>query len=224
MIEQYKTIYRGGQAEIVEKKSRFIASLRYVENEESALEFVEQVKKQHWNARHHCWAYAIGQRQEKVRCSDDGEPSGTAGKPMLDVLLGSGVCYAAAVVTRYFGGTLLGTGGLVRAYSRSVQEGLRACEIIERKYGALFSVQTDYNGLGKIQYLLGQQDIPIMDVIYGEDVDMKILLPVSLAGKLQSDITEATSGKAMIHREEDLYFAVKDKMILTGDALLAEEI
>ncbi len=81
-----------------------------------------------------------------------------------------------------FRGTLLGTGGLVRAYSRSVQEGLQACEIIERKYGALFSVQTDYNGLGKIQYLLGQQDIPIMDVIYGEDVDMKILLPVSLAG------------------------------------------
>ena len=222
-MDCYHTVYTEGTGEIVEKKSRFIAEVFPVSNEEEAFAHLEEIRKKHWDARHHCWAYAIGQRQEKVRCSDDGEPSGTAGKPMLDVLLGSGVCYAAAVVTRYFGGTLLGTGGLVRAYSRSVQEGLRACEIIERKYGALFSVQTDYNGLGKIQYLLGQQDIPIMDVIYGEDVDMKILLPVSLAGKLQSDITEATSGKAMIHREEDLYFGVKDKMILTGDALLAEE-
>ncbi len=222
MIEQYKTIYRGGLAEIVEKKSRFIASLGYVEDEESAMEFVEQIKKQHWNARHHCWAYVIGERQEKVRCSDDGEPSGTAGKPMLDVLLGSGVCYAAAVVTRYFGGTLLGTGGLVRAYSKAVQEGLAACEIIERQYGELLLVQTDYHGLGKIQYLLGQQNIPIMDVLYGENVDIKILLPADLAGKVKADITEATSGKAEIHKEEELYFAVKDKKILTGDALLGE--
>ena len=191
-------------------------------NEESALEFVEQVKSSTGmpditaglmrsdSARKRCGAATTASRRERpgnrcwTCCSAQGMLCGSCGDAI-------------------FRGTLLGTGGLVRAYSRSVQEGLQACEIIERKYGALFSVQTDYNGLGKIQYLLGQQDIPIMDVIYGEDVDMKILLPVSLAGKLQSDITEATSGKAMIHREEDLYFAVKDKMILTGDALLAEE-
>ena len=110
MVERYRTIYKGAAAEITEKKSRFIATLQYVENEEEALAFIEKMKKQYWNATHNCWAYVLGQRQETVRCSDDGEPQGTAGKPMLDVLTGSGICYGAAVVTRYFGGTLLGTG------------------------------------------------------------------------------------------------------------------
>ena len=95
MVERYRTIYKGAAAEITEKKSRFIATLQYVENEEEALAFIEKMKKQYWNATHNCWAYVLGQRQETVRCSDDGEPQGTAGKPMLDVLTGSGICYGA---------------------------------------------------------------------------------------------------------------------------------
>ena len=116
MSEAYKTVYVGDTAEIVEKKSRFIANLEHVESEEEALAYIETIRKKYWDARHNCYAYCIGKKQELKRCSDDGEPSQTAGKPMLDVLTGAGLCDTVVVVTRYFGGTLLGTGGLVRAY------------------------------------------------------------------------------------------------------------
>ncbi len=124
MLEHYKTIYEGGEGELVEKKSRFIATVRPVETEEEALAFIEEMKKKYWDARHNCYVYSVGMNREATRCSDDGEPSGTAGRPMLDVLLGAGIYNAAIVVTRYFGGVLLGTGGLVRAYSGAVQAGL----------------------------------------------------------------------------------------------------
>ena len=150
MIENYKTIYKGNEAEIIEKKSRFIATVRLVESEEEALTFLEEMRKKYWNATHNCFAYTIGERQEIVRASDDGEPSGTAGRPMLDVLLGEGLCNTAVVVTRYFGGTLLGTGGLVRAYSAATQAGLAASTIITKQYGTLLEIQTDYNGTGKM--------------------------------------------------------------------------
>ena len=114
-MENYKIVHRGGQGEIVEKKSRFIATVCPVMSEEEAISFIEKTKKKYWDARHNCHAFVIGERNEISRCSDDGEPSGTAGKPMLDVLLGAGVHNVCVVVTRYFGGTLLGTGGLVRA-------------------------------------------------------------------------------------------------------------
>ncbi len=115
MLLECKILYSGGQGELVEKKSRFIATVRPVSNEEEALAFIEEMRKQYWDARHNCFAYVIGERNELARFSDDGEPGGTAGKPMLDVLLGEGLHNTAVVVTRYFGGTLLGTGGLVRA-------------------------------------------------------------------------------------------------------------
>ena len=123
MAEEYKIIYQGGEGEIVEKKSRFIASCIPVKSEEEALGFIESVRKKYWDARHHCYAYVLGERNELMRCSDDGEPQGTAGKPMLDVLLGAGVHDALVIVTRYFGGVLLGTGGLVRAYSGAARAG-----------------------------------------------------------------------------------------------------
>ena len=116
-MEKYQTVYQGASAEIVEKKSRFIAEVFPVSSEEEAAEILEEVKKQYWDARHHCWAYVIGDTQAAERCSDDGEPSGTAGKPILEVIRGQKLSNVLVVVTRYFGGTLLGTGGLVRAYS-----------------------------------------------------------------------------------------------------------
>ena len=127
-----KIVYEGGEGELIEKKSRFIATVKPVDSEDEALEFIAGLKKKYWNATHNCFAFVIGERQEIQRCSDDGEPQGTAGRPMLDVLLGEEVHNVAVVVTRYFGGTLLGTGGLVRAYSRSVQEGLKQSIIIEK--------------------------------------------------------------------------------------------
>ena len=149
-MKQIKIVFEGGEDEIVEKKSRFIATVRPVESEEEALDFIAAMKKKYWNATHNCSAFVVGENQELQRCSDDGEPQGTAGRPMLDVLLGEAVHNVAVVVTRYFGGTLLGTGGLVRAYSRSVQVGLAASKIIEKTEGTLLSIHTDYNGIGKI--------------------------------------------------------------------------
>ena len=134
-MEQYKTVLEGGTGEIVEKKSRFIATVRPVKNEEEPLAFLEEMRKKYWDARHNCYAYSIGKNREFTRCSDDGEPSGTAGRPMLDVILGEDIYNVAVVVTRYFGGVLLGTGGLVRAYSKAVQEGLAGSLVIEKKKG-----------------------------------------------------------------------------------------
>ena len=145
-----KTVYIGGQGEITEKKSRFIATICPVHSEEEALAFIEKTKKKYWDARHNCYAYILGETQSCMRSSDDGEPQGTAGHPMLDVLCGQQLYDVAVVVTRYFGGVLLGTGGLVRAYSQAVQEGLLHCEIIEKKKGIPVEIVTDYTGLGKL--------------------------------------------------------------------------
>ncbi|HIU77383.1 MAG TPA: YigZ family protein [Candidatus Pelethocola excrementipullorum] len=221
MIERYKTIYEGSEAEIVEKKSRFIATIRLVETEEEALAFIEEMRKKYWNATHNCFAYTIGERQEIVRAGDDGEPGGTAGRPMLDVILGEGLHNTAAVVTRYFGGTLLGTGGLVRAYSSAVQAGLSASTIIEKQYGTMLEIQTDYNGIGKIQYFLGQRKIPIMDSQYTDQVAITILAPQSQIPALKAEIIEATNGRAVLTDKDELYFAVLDGQILTGDQLRA---
>ena len=136
MTDPYNILYRGGEGELVEKKSRFIATTRPVESEEEALAFIEEMKKKYWDARHNCFAYVTGDRGQLQRCSDDGEPSQTAGRPMLDVLLGAGIRNICVVVTRYFGGTLLGTGGLVRAYSGAVQEGLKNSVVLEKRQGS----------------------------------------------------------------------------------------
>ena len=219
MLECYKTVYRGSEGEIIEKKSRFIATVRMVESEEEALVFIEEMRKKYWNATHNCYAYVIGERRELVRCSDDGEPGGTAGRPMLDVLLGENLYNTAVVVTRYFGGTLLGTGGLVRAYSRAVQEGLAQSDIIEKIYGAILQIETDYNGLGKIQYLIGEKKIPVLESEYTDKVVLRIILPVGEVGKIQAELVEDTNGKVITEVTEKLYYAV-----LNGNVLMGEEL
>ena len=182
MIEQYKCVYEGGTGEIVEKKSRFIATVIPISSEEEAISFIEQMKKKYWDARHNCSAYVIGTRNETVRCSDDGEPSGTAGKPMLDVLLNEGIHNCAVVVTRYFGGTLLGTGGLVRAYQASTKEGLENSTIITKQYGKKLLVTTDYNGIGKLQYIASAEELTTLDTEYTDIVKATLLMPPQKEG------------------------------------------
>lgn len=208
MLESYKTIYEGGEGEIIEKKSRFIATTRLVKTEEDAAAFIEEMRKKYWDATHNCFAYVIGERREIVRCSDDGEPSGTAGRPMLDVLLGEELYDTAVVVTRYFGGTLLGTGGLVRAYSKAVQEGLACSRVITKYHGVLAEVDTDYNGVGKLQYLFAQREIPVMDSQYTEAVKMQILIPKGKEEEIKKAVTEATSARAQVKKVRELYYAV----------------
>ncbi len=219
MLEAYQTIYRGGQGEIVEKKSRFIATVRPVETEEEALGFLEEMKKKYWNATHNCFAYTIGEHRELVRAGDDGEPSGTAGKPMLEVILGAELYDTAVVVTRYFGGTLLGAGGLVRAYSAAAKAGLEASQVIEKILGVPLTLLTDYNGVGKIQYLLGQQKIPTLQADYTERVSLKIILPVRREESFRQELTEATSGRVQILREDPIYYAQLEGRVLLGEEL-----
>ena len=207
MTEQYKTVYEGGEGELVEKKSRFIATVRPVKTEEEANQFVEEMRKKYWDARHNCWAFILGERQEFKRCSDDGEPSQTAGKPMMDVLTGAGLTDVAVVVTRYFGGTLLGTGGLVRAYSGAVQEGLKNSTVITKYLGVKLSVTTDYNGVGKLQYLFGQKEIPILSAEYTDKVVFTVLVESSRIQEIKKAITEVTSATAQMEESDPVYFA-----------------
>ena len=151
--EPIRYLKEGGQGEITEKRSRFLATLQPVTSEEEALLFIEQIKKRYWDARHNCYAYVIGDRAELCRCSDDGEPPHTAGRPMLDALLASGIRNAVVVVTRYFGGILLGTGGLTRAYRDAVTEGIRHCKTLDKLTGIPVDIVTDYNGIGKLLFL-----------------------------------------------------------------------
>lgn len=208
MSEQYKYVHASGVGEIVEKKSRFIATIAPVKSEEDAQKFIEGCKKQYWDATHNCTAFTIGSRHQLTRCSDDGEPAGTAGRPMLEVLLGEDIHDAAVVVTRYFGGTLLGTSGLVRAYGRAVQEGLKNAVILEKRKGVHLDIHTDYNDFGKVQYLLGQHQVPILQSDYTDSVSLTALVPFSLLPALTDTLTEGTAGRAVLTPGDICWYAV----------------
>ena len=197
MLEHYKTIYEGGEGELIEKKSRFIATVRPVETEEEALAFIEEMKKKYWDARHNCYVYSVGMNREATRCSDDGEPSGTAGRPMLDVLLG--------------------TGGLVRAYSGAVQAGLAASTVIEKHHGISLQVTADYTGIGKIQYIAGERNLPILDSEYTDKVVLRLLVPDDQIEEVKKAITEGTNGRAGLEKDAELYFAKVNGEVKTFD-------
>lgn len=207
-------VYKGGQGEITEKKSRFIATVRPVESEDEAVSFINETKKKYWDARHNCSAFVIGKRQELTRCSDDGEPAGSAGRPMLDVLLKENIHNAAIVVTRYFGGVLLGTGGLVRAYQQATKAGLSASEIIEKKDGAVLFIRTDYTGIGRLQYLFAQEKITVMDTAYEADVLVKAVIPENDKKRIEKTIIEQTNGTAKLEWGDEVTFAEYDGEVL----------
>ena len=206
-MNYYHTVSAGGEGEIVEKKSRFIAEVYPVADEEEAFAHLEEVKKRYWDARHHCWAYVIGRNPASERMSDDGEPAGTAGKPILEVIRGRGLTNVFIVVTRYFGGTLLGTGGLVRAYTAAAAEGLAHSTVITRIYGFKMKIATDYTGLGKIQYILGQRGLHVIDTVYTDRVDIYVFVPMDEAGALKKDIMEGTNGQAVMEEVEEFWYS-----------------
>ncbi|MBP3568076.1 MAG: YigZ family protein [Lachnospiraceae bacterium] len=218
MDKQYKTVYEGGEGEIIEKKSRFIATVIPCEEEETALAFIEATKKKYWDARHNCSAYTIGLNHELERCSDDGEPQKTAGRPMLDVLLNEGIHNVCVVVTRYFGGVLLGTGGLVRAYQAATKEGLANSTIITKQFGKKIKIVTDYNGIGKLQYIVATSGYTMLSADYTDVVTARVMVTPSEQESFIKKVTEATSGKAEIEEEGELWFADNE-----GEVLLFED-
>ncbi len=203
----YKTIYKGAVAEITEKKSRFIASVASVDSESAALQYIEGIKKQHYDARHNCSAFIIAGTPPLTRCNDDGEPQRTAGKPMLDILQANNLVNVVAVVTRYFGGTLLGTGGLVRAYQGALSAAISECTILNKLPGYSVAVETDYNGLGKLQYYSSQNDITVQDIQYTENVTVSLIVPINRIDALTKHITDITAGRADISTPEKIYYA-----------------
>ncbi len=217
MSELFRFTYEGGTGEITEKKSRFIATVAPVSSEEEALAFIEKTKKQYWDASHNCTAFTIGSRHQLTRCSDDGEPAGTAGRPMLDVLLGEDVHDTAVVVTRYFGGTLLGTGGLVRAYSGAVQEGLRHCVILEKREGVRLRICSNYSDVGKLQYLIAQNQIPLLSSSYTDQVLMEALVPSELLSSFLSSVTDGTGGRVCPEKDGTVLYALLDGEVLLFD-------
>lgn len=194
----YKVIYQPGHGEYEEKKSRFIASLVPARSEEEAAVFIDSVKKKYYDARHNCSAFVIGRNRELTRCSDDGEPGGTAGKPMLEVLLTAGVTNGAAVVTRYFGGTLLGTGGLVRAYTQALQAALQDAEIVLMRYGTEMTLHMDYTDVGKVQYILSGLTVQTLESRYTDKAEFDIRVPKEQEESVKKKLTEATCARTGI--------------------------
>ncbi len=205
MIKKYKTIKKRAQIEISEKKSRFIATVMPVKNQEEVDAFINDLKKEYWNASHNCYAYQIGERDEIQRFSDDGEPQGTAGKPILEVLKGEELRDTAIVVTRYFGGTLLGTGGLVRAYGRSAKEGVLAAGIIERILMRRYLITIPYTLVGKIQYLLAENGYITEDESYTDEVAIHVLVEEDDCAVFEKKIIEHTSAEALIEKKDTRY-------------------
>ena len=206
----YFTIYRGGTGEVVEKKSRFIGETARVTDEEQAAAFVEGIRKHYYDARHHCFAYVIGADGKLMRAADDGEPQGTAGKPMLEVLTGRGLANTIVVVTRYFGGTLLGTGGLVRCYTAAAQAALDNSVIVEKKPGTRGVVRAEYAEIGKLQYLFAQEAVPVVDTQYADSVSIEIVIPLERDQAIRKAITEKTAATAAIDEIGECVFALKN--------------
>lgn len=197
-MQNYRILLQGGEGEIIEKKSRFIATVKPVDSEQEATAFINEMKKKYWDARHNCSAFVLGKNNETMRSSDDGEPSGTAGRPILEVLVKSEVHNAAIVVTRYFGGVLLGTGGLIRAYTEAAKEGLAACEMGTLVEGREIMLEFSYHEVGKLQNYLREAQIPEGETSYQEKVTMQLKVNQDKYESLCKDLTELSNGQIQI--------------------------
>lgn len=194
--ETYKTVSHEGSTLFVDRKSRFISHVMPVSNEAAAIEYFNKIRSEYPDARHNVYAYVIDENSI-FRYSDDGEPSGTAGMPVLDTIRKSGLVDVIVVVTRYFGGTLLGTGGLVHAYGTSATEGLKAAGIVERSLCDIVSAEVEYTMLGSVQHKLMTDGYILEETLYGERVTFNICSPVSTTNTLIKELTDITNGRAV---------------------------
>ncbi|EKU40906.1 YigZ family protein [Lysinibacillus capsici] len=202
MRENYLTVKGYGESEIVISKSRFLTYIERAETEEDAISFIDGIKKLHHNATHNCSAYIIGEHDHIQKANDDGEPSGTAGVPMLEVLKKQGLKDTVVVVTRYFGGIKLGGGGLIRAYGKATTEGLIAAQIVERKLHHFMKVAIDYTWLGKVENEIRSSSYSLEEIRYLEGVEIIVSVLKEEEEQFRSWITEMTNGQASITFED----------------------
>lgn len=193
----YITVRGSGEAEVLIRKSRFIARVGPVRSDEEAWRFIQQVRDHHPDAAHHCFAFLAG---SAARLSDDGEPSGTAGRPIFDVLEKQGLSDTVIVVTRYFGGILLGAGGLVRAYSQAAAAGVEAAGLAEAQVAVNLTIQLDYSLVGKVQHLLQRWGALTLESRFGEQVELACRLPLETAQGLEEQLAEVSAGRIQITR------------------------
>ncbi len=205
-----RVLIEAGEGYYEEKKSRFIASICYAKTEEEAYAFIEKKKKQYWDARHNCSAFVVGERGEITRCSDDGEPSQTAGKPMLEVLTHNEMKNVVVVVTRYFGGTLLGTGGLVKAYQSAVSDCLLNSKTGEEIKGMQATLKADYTLIGKIQFYFQENSITVTDTVYEEAVRITFRSAKEDFERILNDLVNLTSGRIEIESKQESNFIQPD--------------
>lgn len=218
-MEESRIILGNATGEITEKRSRFIANVFEIHSEEEAVSLIESVRKQYYDARHNCYAYILGQNQEIQRFSDDKEPQGTAGKPILEVIRSGGYRNTLIVVTRYFGGILLGTGGLIRAYTQAAKEGLKNADAqgltSPVRNGCSMQIVSDYTMSGKLQYIISQMEIPVSDTRYAEKVTFCLVVPDNQKNTLVQKITEATNAASEIIYGDNVTYILKDGIPVT---------
>ncbi|WHY66350.1 YigZ family protein [Neobacillus sp. SuZ13] len=205
MLPRYNTVKQAGEHEIIIQKSRFIAHVQRTETELEAQEFIQSLKKKYWDATHNCSAYLIGENDHIQKANDDGEPSGTAGVPILEVLKKRKLKDTTVVVTRYFGGIKLGAGGLIRAYGKSASEGLDAVGIVERKLMQIFHITMDYSWLGKIENELRSSNYILKDIQYQENVEFEVFVEEVQQQAFTEWMIELTNGQAQITKGEMTY-------------------
>ncbi|MGG4547966.1 YigZ family protein [Rossellomorea marisflavi] len=205
MLHKYYTVKGPGENEIVIERSRFIAHVARVETEEDAQAFIADIKKKHWDATHNCSAYMIGENNLIQKANDDGEPSGTAGVPMLEVLKKRDLKDTVVVVTRYFGGIKLGAGGLIRAYGKSTSEGLNATGVVERKLMRIMKTKIDYTWLGKVENEVRSSHYQLKEIHYLDAVEVEVYVEEAAKDDFTSWMTELTNGQGEISEGEVEY-------------------
>lgn len=205
MLPSYLTVKGYGEHEIVIEKSRFIAHISRAETEEEAIEFINSIKKKHWNAAHNCSAYLIGEHDLIQKANDDGEPSGTAGVPILEVLKKRKLKDTVVVITRYFGGIKLGAGGLIRAYGKSTSEGLNVTGIVERKLMKVVHIKVDYTWLGKLENELRASVYEIKEIHYLDTVEFEVYVEETMVETFTEWMVEMTNGQGKLSTGETLY-------------------
>ncbi|MCR5179333.1 MAG: YigZ family protein [Lachnospiraceae bacterium] len=201
----YNTVAIPGSGEITEKKSRFIGDILPVSSEKEVQEHIASIKKRYYDARHHCYAFSIGPGCELVRSSDDGEPSGTAGRPIMSVLTGAGLTDTLIVVTRYFGGTLLGAGGLVRAYTQAAQEALKAAKVVRAEWCTDLEVTVDYSLVTPVQRFFELNAIALDGSVYDDKAHFSIHIITDDIEKVSASLVSLTEGRAVIDRGGEGY-------------------